>query len=932
MTAAGNGVRSLVLCASVAALTACATTMRPPGGALGARRDADAAAGGPTKEECDTELPALSARLSRLEGERTRIRERLARIGFVRTTAEAIGDGTAAPGLALDAARSADALEKMLAGRSLTDPALDTEIDWIAANWFDPGLARWTPAHIRALASMTAETFGAAKADTMALRAMMPGIAAAKRRQAELAGCNSRKRGGDPQARPAPAVRQLAAPGPAAAAPPIVCSSGATPNVQCEDAVVVAAANLPSARGPLNTTSLSRGDLRGLGPDSSLWIAFARSAAGINDGNERIYVEGMPEPGAVPSATIGRITVNGDPFSAEYSNVGEVRINIDLIAPERRWRAGLSTPSFGGGGGSPLGPTGPPISRNAAMSVSGPVRGLPLTLSMYASHRFDSRRPLFVTPGSDRLAPVDDAATVSSGTDLVIGAAFVTSHAVARATLSDSRLLADHAGIGGTNGPTTGQRLDSRNRRMQSSWRAAIGGRVHRGGLSFTQDRLSAAADSSEPLVMVTEQLITGGDELAANARRSDAWIAKHVVEAGDGGWMAGVDGRTERVGDERTPNAHGRLQLSTPDARTGTWFVTDGRAASVARISSAALFAERVAVKTPRLTLRGGLRLDWQSRAGAVLSPRMVAAVRFSGFQFAGGAGWFVQALSPDLFVLADERDGTRGTTFVVRDAPAGALDGIDPAGGETLRTVIARAFSPRRDLVMRAGIQRRAGGVQMGLEHSWTRGESLPGAEREREAAGLVDRISSDRALRRHQTHMRASFSRGGEFFSAYYQHVWSFDDSDGPFVPPARWNDVAGEWGRSAGVPRHAAGVTASTRLPGDLRLLLTGEARSGTAYSVLTGEDPDGLAVFTDRGSRARNGATLPPFRKLSLSLSRTVRIPRVAWLAFDVGVRADNVTNHRNVTDVGRMLGTAAFGQPINADAGRSIRLWASLAR
>jgi hypothetical protein len=556
---------------------------------------------------------------------------------------------------------------------------------------------------------------------------------------------------------------------------------------------------------------------------------------------------------------------------------------------------------------------------------------VPLTFSMQGSNRFDARRPLFVAPESGSLdRAADDLLTTSSASDVTVSAAVVTRGTTVRATFSDNRLSANHAGIGGTNGPTTGQRIDSQNQRMVSTWRAEIGGAIHRGGLSFSNNRLSAFADSPAPSVVVTEQRVTGGDELAANARRSRAWLGKHVIERGK--WSAGAEGRVDTVSDDRTPNPDGRIQFTAAGAATATWIVTRGRSLAASRISSLALFAERLMVNTPRATVRTGFRLDRQTRARAFVSPRIVAGVRFSGFHLTGGGGLFVQTWSPDLFVLAAQRDGAHGATFVVHDVPGGVIDGVDPESGDALRTIIARGFAPRRDFVARAGIQRRIGPLQAGAEHTWTRGQSLPGGARERDAGGLVDIVSSDRSLRRHQTHVRASLARGAGFFSAYYQHVSSVDNSDGPFGSPARRGDVDGEWGRSIGVARHAAGVTGSASLPGQVRLFVTFEARSGTAYSVVTGRDPDALGVFADRGGRPRNGSQLPPFRKLSLSFSRPVRIPTVSWLAFDVGVRADNVTDHLNVTNVGRVAGTPTFGRPLDASAGRSIRVWATLAR
>ncbi len=926
MNVRGRSTSPLALLAGSVLLTAaCVTTGRPTESAPGVR--SREAAAGPTKQACSVELPALDARLTRYYRERIRIRQKLTAAGFERTAAEAIGDGTGAPGLALEAARSADALEQLLEGRPAAHPGLINDIDWIAANWFDPVLMRWTAGQIRTLTSMTTDSFRDLNAETTTLRTMLPEMATARRRREELKACERKMvRTDEAIADPvAPAVSI------AATSSPITCGPETT-RVRCKEAVTVEARSATDILRPLDSSSLISDELRVLGPDSSAWIAFARAVAGVGTGPETVYVDGLPTISSVPAATIGRITVNGDPFTSEYSNVGTVRIDIDLGPPERRWHAGLSSPSFGAGGGSPLGPTGAPLSRSTSLSIGGPVPRLPLTFDVNAFRYLNERRPLFVAPGADALAMYDDLRTTSNSSSFMLSAAFVTGRVMARATFSDSRMQTDHAGIGGTNGPTTGQGIDSRDRSLQASWRVADGGRIHRGGFSFRQDTLDAVADSPAPLTMITGQLVTGGDEVAANTRHSETWTIKHVVETSAGTWKAGIEGASQMVGDERVPNPQGRLQFSGVDAATATWIVSRGRSAARMRATSTALFAEQLAVNTPRVTLRSGLRFDWQHGAGVMVSPRVVATARVAAFQVSGGAGLFVQAWSPDLFVIAAERDGTQGTTFVVHDVPAGAVEGIDTVSGEELRSVIQPGFDRRRDLVVRAGLQRRIGPLQTGIEHTWTRGGSLPGAVRDRDAGGLVDRISSDRTLRRHQTQLRASVHRGATVIVASYQHAWSFDDSDGPVVTAARQGDVRGEWGRSIGAVRHALGVTALVRLPQQIRGALTLEARSGMPYTLLTGLDVERLGAFTDRGGRPRNSGTLPSFRKASVSASRTIHIQSIPWLVFDVGLRADNLTNRRNVTSVGRAVGTPMFGIPLDATAGRSVRLWASLAR
>ncbi len=145
-----------------------------------------------TKRPCPPELAAIDTRLAAVDRARGATRDRLRATGFERTAADLIGDATAPPGLAIDAARSADALEQLLAGRSLAYPALANEVDWIALNWFDSVLKRWTPGHVRSLTSMTASEFGALKQDTVALRQLVSDIRDLRTRREVLADCTGR--------------------------------------------------------------------------------------------------------------------------------------------------------------------------------------------------------------------------------------------------------------------------------------------------------------------------------------------------------------------------------------------------------------------------------------------------------------------------------------------------------------------------------------------------------------------------------------------------------------------------------------------------------------------------------------------------------------------------------------------------------------------
>jgi hypothetical protein len=868
----------------------------------------------PSNAECD-ELPVVEARLQRLGRERTRIRDTLTTAGFERTAAAAFADGTAAPDLALEAARSAGGLETLLAGRTPAYAKLNDEIDWIAANWFDPALRRWTARHIRALASMTEAQFRDLKSATMTLPQIVPEIAASTRRIEELTPCGRRRF----------ASRVTAS--------EIACHSSSS-SVNCLQTVTVEAVDPEASLRPLDAAAISAEDMRALGPDSDAWLSFARRLAGVNAGEERVFIDGMPPGRPVPASSISRIVVNGDPFSSEFSGVNEVRMDVELKPPDRRWGFGGTLPSLGAGGGSLLGRTGRPTSRTTSFGMSGPVPRSPLTFSLHASRREDARQPLFASPESGTLAVIDgEFRNTSTNSSVIAAAVYSTPRLVARATFADSRMQSKHSGVGGFHGPTTGQHLTTAGRSLQSSWRIADATRIQRGGFLLRTDRLHATADSTAPFTVITAQFRSGGDETAASERRSTGWTVKHVVDAAAGRrpWRIGGQVDREAVGDERAMNPLGRLQFPAAGAPTATWIVTSGLQAAEVTTAAVALFGEQLAVNTRRATLRGGLRLDWQHSDGLVVSPRIAAAARIADFQVSGGAGLFVQTWGPDVFVAAAQTGGTRSTTRVLQNVAPDALDAIDPAAGERLRTVMDGAFERRRDLVLRGGVQRRVGILQTGIEHTWTRGESLPGAMRYRDA-GLVDRIDSDRRLRRHQTHARASLRRGVHSLVAHYTYARSVDNSDGPFGAPAAPGDVEGEWGPSSGVPRHSEGVTAMLRLPHAIRLSVALDGRSGLPYNIVTGRDAGGLATFTDRGGLARNAGVLPPARNLSMYASRTVRLRPIKRLAFDVGVRADNITNRRNITSVGRAIGSPVFGLPLTASPGRSIRFWAALAR
>jgi hypothetical protein len=86
---------------------------------------------------------------------------------------------------------------------------------------------------------------------------------------------------------------------------------------------------------------------------------------------------------------------------------------------------------------------------------------------------------------------------------------------------------------------------------------------------------------------------------------------------------------------------------------------------------------------------------------------------------------------------------------------------------------------------------------------------------------------------------------------FLFANYGWNRQRNDADGPFGLPADNYNLAAEWGRAGGVPRHVASAVLNTTLFKNLRLAVSTAARAGAPYTVTTGRDDNGDTVFNDR---------------------------------------------------------------------------------
>ena len=83
-------------------------------------------------------------------------------------------------------------------------------------------------------------------------------------------------------------------------------------------------------------------------------IDYARSVAGATGGEMRAYVDGLPARSLPAADAVCSVTINANPFSAEFGDGDQTRVDIVTKAPDRALHFGFSGGSLGVGGRSVL--------------------------------------------------------------------------------------------------------------------------------------------------------------------------------------------------------------------------------------------------------------------------------------------------------------------------------------------------------------------------------------------------------------------------------------------------------------------------------------------------------------------------------------------------------------------------------------------------
>jgi hypothetical protein len=269
-------------------------------------------------------------------------------------------------------------------------------------------------------------------------------------------------------------------------------------------------------------------------------------------------------------------------------------------------------------------------------------------------------------------------------------------------------------------------------------------------------------------------------------------------------------------------------------------------------------------------LTVNIGLRQEFQTHVSDHwnLGPR--GGVTWSPFKngkttVRAGGGLFHEWLDADTFEQTLRVDGTRQQDLVIVNPgypdpfAGGAAQEILPPS----RYMLANGLVlPKRALGLLAVTQQISPtfGVNVGYSHTngWDRfrgrnaNAPLDGI-RPNPALGNITEVESTARLRVDSVNAGLNFNlpKRRTFVFANYAFNRQLSDGDGAFSLPADSYDLAAEWGRVGGVPRHIASAVMNTSLTRTVRFAASATARSGRPYNLTTGRDDNGDTVFNDR---------------------------------------------------------------------------------
>lgn len=692
---------------------------------------------------------------------------------------------------------------------------------------------------------------------------------------------------------------------------------------------------------------LTQDDFRPLANDTDELIRRIQERAGAGGRSRVVYVDGLPASTLPPIDVIERISIDSDPFSAEYAHGDMAAISITTRPPARRLRfyTGGTGINLGGKDVLASGSDRPDV-LSGNFGVMGPVPMLPLTFSFTGTGSRNTRvTPVRATLPSDVDAERGDDVT---STNRNIGGGLELNYARpgstrARLTYREAHFDGRNVGAGELSLAETGAFTQGRSRDFRLTANRIARGRTFELGATATASKSDLRANSSALGISVPGHFTSGGGGLARSSTERASWLVKGVMRSGSKQpWSAGLIASVDNQSAADAANPFGLIEFDSLDsylaaragATTGTLFRSQETSAAY-RSVTASPFVQKVIWRGSSAELNAGLRGDYQRGFGTLVSPRLSMAATWRGTSFGAGGGLFARDI-PQAVVWRTVRDASsEGRQWLAREVSLTNVPVTLDLAGRRLSSQLDPGIARPREWMTRLSIERPIGKITTGLEYSRSIESHLLGARRQPTPDGWLDSVESNRGAARDRLHSQLRFEHRRQYGSLHYEWTRAYDDTDGPWSSAQNSADLASEWARSSRVSPHSVTLSGTFVLPGAISFNVTNAWLSGTPYNVTTGIDVSGNGLRNDRGGRPRNSAQTAASNDLSIYSHRRFTlparmIPGKRRLSFSVGIHGNNLLNNRNYIALGSVAGTPTFGKPIAAQAGRAMRVTFSL--
>jgi hypothetical protein len=667
---------------------------------------------------------------------------------------------------------------------------------------------------------------------------------------------------------------------------------------------------------------------------------------------------------SLPTAALKQVSINKNPYSAEYRRPGSARVEVTT----RNGSRGHFDGSFGFysrnsvfDARNAFATTKPDLNRQLfEASLSGPLP-LKRTRFFFSGTRLTNEQSAVV-----------NALTLGGPLTANVPTSFYNTNLLGRIDVRDDGPTAftvlyafsdqpeRNYGVGGLRLAEQGIGRDRRSHKAQASYSTILSDRVFNvARFSFERKNDTYGSLAGQPAILVKGAFV-GGAPQTARLNQETRFELQDIATLTDSAhtWRfgAGFKPRFYRFTD--ATNFGGTFifpNLAAFAAQRPMLFqINQGNPRGSFSQHEAWSFIQDEIKLRQNLNLTLGLRYDWQAKLGDRnnFAPRLGMAYAPGDRKtvIRAGAGLFYDRLDDRAIERSLLIDG-----LTVREIVVANPSFVDPLNSGAAPRVPPSVWRLARDIQSpylfqgSLGVERSLwSGTQLTVEYQTLRGVHLFRSRNINAplvAGGvlpdsnflLVRQIESSGRLRGNAliTTFQGRLIKPLKV-KAQYTLSRTTDDVTGLFDLPANSNDLRLESGRSAFDKRHRLNFAGMLDLPKRFRVGSILTLASGVPFDITTGFDDNADRVVNDRpiGVR-RNSGRAPGFAQLDLRLSKLLHVPlffndedkdKGEFRNLELNLDVFNVLNRNNLTDVVGELSSPLFGKPNASLQARTIQL------